>query len=72
MANSQLGRLGPYLDRLGADATVPPADVLSRPITRADVAQYPEYYILGAGREIASTTRCPHDYHLTDSCPCCD
>lgn len=50
---------------------VPPADVLSRPITPADVAAYPAYFISGPGREIASTTECAHGYNLTDSCPAC-
>lgn len=61
-----------YLDDLGANAPVPPADVLNRTITPADVRAYPDYFILGPGRAIAEVTNCGHDYHLTDSCPNCD
>ncbi|WP_043737497.1 hypothetical protein [Nocardia asiatica] len=50
----------------------PPADVLARTITLADVRAWPEYFISGPGRAIASQTDCGHGYYLTDSCPCCD
>lgn len=50
----------------------PPAEVLARPLTPADIQAYPEYFINGRGRSIASTTLCAHDYYLTDSCPGCD
>jgi hypothetical protein len=53
-------------------APVPSADVLARPITKADIDAYPAYFILGPGQDIASATDCPHGYRLTDSCPCCD
>lgn len=33
---------------------------------------YPDYFIIGAGRDIASHTLCDHGYYLTDSCPGCD
>ncbi|MFE3280062.1 hypothetical protein [Nocardia sp. NPDC059239] len=55
-----------------AAVPAPPADVLARPITRADVQANPDYFISGPGRAIASQTDCGHGYYLTDSCPCCD
>jgi hypothetical protein len=58
-------------DQLRA-APVPPADVLNRPITKTDVTAYSAYFILGPGRDTASTTLCAHGYYLTDSCPGCD
>jgi len=60
-----------YLDDLGANAPVPPADVLNRTITHADVRAYPDYFILGPGRAVAQATDCGHGYRLTDSCPNC-
>ncbi len=42
------------------------------PLTAVDVAADPEFWIAGAGREIASRTDCGHGYNLTDSCPGCD
>ncbi len=50
----------------------PPADVIARTPTKADVAMWPHYYIDGPGNAIASRTMCPHAYYLTDSCPGCD
>ncbi|WP_280381395.1 hypothetical protein [Nocardia wallacei] len=50
----------------------PPADVLARPITLADLKAYPDYFISGPGRALAGRTDCGHGYYLTDSCPCCD
>ncbi|MGY1946651.1 hypothetical protein [Nocardia asiatica] len=41
------------------------------PLTAAIVSEYPEFYISGPGRQIASATDCGHGYWLTDSCPCC-
>lgn len=49
----------------------PPADVLARPLSKAIFDQFPEYFITGRGRVIASQTDCGHGYRLTDSCPCC-
>lgn len=49
----------------------PPADVLTRPITKQDISAYPDYFISGPGRAIAGQTDCGHGYYLTDSCPCC-
>lgn len=63
------------LDRLfahwAATAETPPSDVLNRAPTPEDVQDYPEYYIAGAGRAVASRTQCAHGYYLTDSCPNC-
>lgn len=67
-----MSRLDNYFARIAANASVPPADVLARPITAADVKAYPDYFIIGAGRDIASHTLCDHGYYLTDSCPGCD
>lgn len=50
----------------------PPADVLARTLTPADIRKFPEYFILGRGRSIALRTACAHGYRLTDSCPGCD
>jgi hypothetical protein len=50
---------------------IPPADVLKRTPTPADVATYPEYYICGPGATVARQTQCEHGYNLTDSCPVC-
>ncbi|MBB5155912.1 hypothetical protein [Saccharopolyspora phatthalungensis] len=72
MDNTQTSRLGRYLDGLVARAPAPPQDVLARPITAADVAAYPVYFIHGPGRDIAQNTLCAHDYTLVDSCPGCD
>jgi hypothetical protein len=52
-------------------AITPPHDVLIAIPTKEVVAKYPEYYIMGPGRVIADRVLCEHDYHLTDSCPCC-
>lgn len=52
-------------------AKVPPAEVMLRPITPADVRRWPEFFISGAGRVLASKTDCGHGYWLTDSCPVC-
>ncbi|WP_157430041.1 hypothetical protein [Actinomadura oligospora] len=49
----------------------PPAEVLERAPTYADVQKWPTYFIVGPGREVAEKTDCGHGYHLTDSCPCC-
>lgn len=54
-----------------AKMVTPPADVLDRAPTAADVAAYPIYFILGPGADIASRTDCGHGYNLTDSCPSC-
>lgn len=51
---------------------IPPASVLARTPTVADVRAWPQYFIAGPGYAIASTTDCGHGYHLTDSCPGCD
>lgn len=51
----------------------PPADVLAKDApTVDDVRQWPDFFISGPGRRVASATPCPHDYRLTDSCPGCD
>jgi hypothetical protein len=50
----------------------PPDEVLNRAPTVADVRRWPEHYISGPGRAVASKTHCPHRYYLTDSCPGCD
>jgi hypothetical protein len=51
---------------------IPPANVLCRPPTVDDVRRWPEFFIAGPGREVASRTECRHDYLLTSSCPGCD
>jgi hypothetical protein len=61
-----------FLDKIGADAVVPPREVLDRAPTPRDVRAYPDYFILGAGEKVARTTQCSHGYYLTDSCPGCD
>lgn len=51
----------------------PPADVLAKDApTKADVRAWPDFFISGPGRRVASATHCPHVYYLTDSCPGCD
>lgn len=51
----------------------PFADVLEKDApTAIDVHAWPEFFITGPGRAIASQTPCPHEYRLTDSCPGCD
>ncbi|WP_280455464.1 hypothetical protein [Nocardia brasiliensis] len=51
----------------------PPADVLAKDApTLADLKAWPDFFISGPGRAVASRTHCPHDYYLTDSCPGCD
>ncbi|MBP2323300.1 hypothetical protein JOF56_003685 [Kibdelosporangium banguiense] len=40
--------------------------------TVADIKADPKYWISGPGRDVASRTKCPHEYRLTDSCPNCD
>ena len=49
-----------------------PSEVLTRPLTPADVRNWPDYFIGGHGTDAAHSTRCPHAYRLTDSCPGCD
>ena len=61
-----------YEEKQLQNMTVPPLEVLSRPITKADVSAYPVYFIIGPGCEIAERTECGHGYYLTDSCPGCD
>lgn len=51
------------------DMTVPPLEVLSRPITKADVAVYPVYFIVGPGREVAERTECGHGYMQVPAWP---
>jgi len=81
---NRVGELREVADKLSALASelnggaapelsypIPPVDVLARPLTPADVSTWPEYFILGPGREIASKTFCAHEYYLTDSCPNC-
>lgn len=63
---------GSFVAKQLAKENRPPADVLARKITHADVARYPAYFILGPGREAASATECDHGYYLTSSCPGCD
>jgi len=50
----------------------PPADVLAKPLTHQVVAEYPDWFLSGPGREQAERTQCAHGYNLTDSCPGCD
>ena len=57
---------------MGASRGTPPADVLARTITPADVKKWPYYFINGPGRAVAEQTDCDHGYQLTDSCPNCD
>jgi hypothetical protein len=40
-------------------------------VTPADVRRYPEFYIIGPGREAAEQSNCGHGYSLVDSCPIC-
>lgn len=66
---SQLRNL--YADHLAIPK--PFADVLEKDApTAIDVHAWPDFFISGPGRAIASQTACPHDYRLTDSCPGCD
>ena len=57
---------------MSANRGTPPADVLARTITPADVKKWPYYFINGPGRAVAEQTDCDHGYQLTDSCPNCD
>ena len=70
--NGRPSRLGAYFQKVVAQSPVQPPDMLTRPITTADVKAYPEYFILGPGRDIAQNTLCAHAYTLVDSCPNCD
>lgn len=40
-------------------------------VTPAEFSAYPVYYLYGAGRPAAKSSRCPHAYGILDSCPCC-
>lgn len=40
-------------------------------LTVRDITRYPDFYIAGPGRALASQTDCGHGYNLTDSCTCC-
>lgn len=55
---------------LGREHLVAPSPVPEFP-TVEDVRTHPDYWIAGPGRLVAERTHCPHDYYLTDSCPCC-
>jgi hypothetical protein len=55
-----------------AATLAPPADILATTPTAQTVILFPDYYINGPGRAVASTTLCDHGCHLTDSCPGCD
>jgi hypothetical protein len=46
--------------------------MLERPITPADVQEFPVYFMWGPGRDRAASTLCDHGYTLVDSCPGCD
>lgn len=58
----------PQHDRL---ALIPPEQIINALPTKEVVRVHPNYYIAGPGRVIADRVLCEHDYHLTDSCPCC-
>ncbi|MFE3052267.1 hypothetical protein [Nocardia sp. NPDC059239] len=49
----------------------PPPEVLRRPITPADVDNYPEYFLNGSGYGIAARLTCEHGRALTDPCDEC-
>lgn len=55
---------------LGREHLVAPDPVPETP-TVDDVRAHPDYWIAGPGRLVAERTMCPHEYYLTDSCPCC-
>lgn len=57
---------------LAIESRRPPADVLAKQLTRQVVAEYPDWFLSGPGREQAERTQCAHGYNLTDSCPGCD
>lgn len=52
-------------------AQVPPPHIRHATPTVQAVRDYPAYYFFGDGYAAASTTRCPHKYLLTSSCPAC-
>lgn len=52
-------------------AQIPPEQVINVLPTKEVVTAYSDYYIAGPGRVIADRVLCEHNYHLTDSCPCC-
>lgn len=52
-------------------ALIPPEQVINALPTKEVVRVHPDYYLAGPGRVIADRVLCEHDYHLTDSCPCC-
>ncbi|MER5388351.1 hypothetical protein [Saccharopolyspora sp. NPDC002686] len=59
--------------RRDAQTPAPPADILARPLTPADIRKYPAYFISTTnGSQLAQQYDCPHGYRLTDSCPGCD
>lgn len=62
-----------YLARIAATMAVPPAAVLARLLTRADMDAYPDYFgVDGPGHDLAAASNCGHGYSLNDSCPGCD
>lgn len=75
-STSQLNRIRAAVqkweDEQLRNMVVPPPEVLSQPVTKADVAAYPVYFIVGPGREAAENAECGHGYMLTSSCPGCD
>lgn len=49
----------------------PPAVVLARPVTVADVDTYPEWFLNGRGHPVAAAVKCQHGYSLVAFCPHC-
>ncbi|MFD3594374.1 hypothetical protein ACFWU5_16745 [Nocardia sp. NPDC058640] len=53
------------------DIPEPPAEVLARPVTVADVDTYPAWFLNGRGFPVAAAAKCQHGYTLVAFCPEC-
>ncbi|MFD6400727.1 hypothetical protein [Nocardia sp. NPDC060249] len=53
------------------DIPEPPAEVLARPVTAADVDTYTAWFLNGRGYPIAAAAKCQHGYALVAFCPEC-
>ncbi|MEV6219855.1 hypothetical protein [Nocardia sp. NPDC051833] len=49
----------------------PPAAVMGRPVTLADVDTYPEWFLNGRGYPVAAAVKCPHGEPLVGFCLAC-
>ena len=53
------------------DIPAPPAEVLARPVTGADVDEYPEWFLNGRGCPVAAAVKCEHGVPLVGFCLAC-